>query len=227
MARRGLAATVAHATLRPSSRYVDVAMPSLTVAPFSIADSARVHGQFVWIEQRLFALLGTSVSATPERPVKYHLGVYCYRHSWHAELFTKLLPTPIGVHPYGVIAPPQPEMVQLIESVASFEDTIDRLVGLYRVLLPACVDNYRKYLSGCSPVTDGPTIRVIDLVLRDDECEQQAGEILLDDLLQSRADHDRAEAIHLNLTTGAHPTVSRDAGGEKIGQREGLTDPLS
>jgi hypothetical protein len=139
----------------------------MEIAPLSIAASARRNGHHAWMARRLFELTGTSVAKTPERDAKLMLGRHCYHYAWHAELFTALLPTPADVHPYAVVEPPTADVATMLASVEHLATTAERLDAIYKVAVPMMLDDIRAHLDQCNPVTDAPTMRVLDLVGRD------------------------------------------------------------
>lgn len=173
-------------------------MDATTVQPLSLAESARRLGAYVWVERQLFAALGGWVAVVPEVNVKLLLGPHCYHHAWHAELFTGLLPTPADVHPYANVAPTNDAMIEAFAAVhapAAPSQTIEKLVGLYRAVLPMLMETYRHHLSLCSIVTDAPTKRVLELVLADDEADVRDAETIMVSLLSDTSSERRA-AVH-------------------------------
>jgi hypothetical protein len=60
---------------------------------------------------------------------------------------------------------------------------LPRLAGLYRVVLPRLVTTYERHLRVAAPVTDGPVLRALRLVLNDEIDDWQAGERLVEGLV--------------------------------------------
>ena len=139
----------------------------MEIAPLSIAASAQRNGHHAWMARRLFELMGTSVATTPEHEPKLMLGRHCYHCAWHAELFAALLPTPAQVHPYAVVEPPSAELETIFASFEQFATTPERLDAIYGVAVPMLLDHIREHRDRCNPVTDAPTMRVLDLVVHD------------------------------------------------------------
>jgi hypothetical protein len=139
----------------------------MEIAPLSIAASARRNGHHAWMARRLFELMGTSVATTPEHGPKLMLGRHCYHCAWHAELFALLLPTPAEVHPYAVVEPPSADVETMFASVEQFTTTAQRLKAIYCVAVPLMLDRIGEHRDQCNPVTDAPTLRVVDLVVLD------------------------------------------------------------
>ena len=80
------------------------------------------------------------VATVPELDVKLRLGTHCYHHAWHAELWHKRLPELREMNPERLTAPANDELVAFVDAVTEPEApelTIEKLVGAYRVLIPA------------------------------------------------------------------------------------------
>ncbi len=157
----------------------------MEIAPLSIAASARRNGQHAWMAQRLFELMGTSVATTPEHGPKLMLGRHCYHCAWHAELFVALLPTPAEVHPYAVVQPPTADVETMFASFEQFTTTAERLDAIYGVALPMMLDRIRGHVDQCNPVTDAPTMRVLDLVAHDLAVDEQDARHIMATLVSS------------------------------------------
>jgi hypothetical protein len=157
-------------------------------AALRLSESRARFGRYVWIERWLFATLGSWVVSVPEPAVKLHLGSHCARHAWHARLWQERLPLLPDSAPDELISPPNDGFVDLVDSVAeprAPEMTIEKLVGAYRVLLPHLVTTYSRHLDETSRDLDGPTARVLTLVLRDEEEDVAGGEALLAALVET------------------------------------------
>ena len=86
---------------------------------FSVEESARRVGNYKWIEMRLFEVLGGWVATVPELDVKIKLGVHCYKHAWHAELWHKRLPELREMNPDRLTQPANDDVVAFMASLTS------------------------------------------------------------------------------------------------------------
>lgn len=160
-------------------------------------ESARRVGHYKWIEMRLFEVLGGWVATVPELDVKLRLGTHCYHHAWHSELWHKRLPELREMNPERLTAPPNDELVAFVDAMTEPEGpdlTIEKLVGAYRVLIPAKIAAYTYHRNNTSTITDAPTIRSLDFALADEFNDWRDGEMMLQSLIQSEAELDRAIA---------------------------------
>ncbi|HUI48032.1 MAG TPA: hypothetical protein VL119_05015, partial [Acidimicrobiia bacterium] len=155
---------------------------------FLVEESARRVGNYKWAEMRLFEALGGWVATVPELDVKLVLGRHTYHHAWHAELWHKRLPELREMNPDRLTVPPNEAFVTFMDAVREPEaadETIEKLVGVYRVLLPRFIAVYTFHLNATSRITDAPTIRSLKFALQDEFDDWRDGEMLLQSLIDS------------------------------------------
>ena len=88
------------------------------------------------------------------------------------------------------------------------EHTIEKLVGVYRVLIPRMIAAYTYHLNGTSRITDAPTIRSLKFVLQDEFEDWRDGEMLLQSLIDTPEKVERAARRHAGARE-AVPGVGR------------------
>jgi hypothetical protein len=177
---------------------------------FGVVESARRVGNYKWVEMRLFEALGGWVATVPELDVKLVLGRPGTHHAWHAELCYKRLPELREMNTERLTEPPNDAMVQFIDAVREPEApelTIEKLVGVYRVLIPRKIAAYTFHLNATSRITDAPTMRSLKFILQDEFEDWREGEMLLQSLISTPEEVDRAanrqrELEHLILAAG-------------------------
>src|SRR5204862_6801772 len=111
----------------------------------SVEGTPRRVGNYKWVEMRLFEALGGWVATVPEMDVKIRLGTHCYKHAWHSELWHKRLPELREMNPDRLTQPANDAIVKFMEAVTEPEApelTIEKRVGVYRVLIPHKVAAY-------------------------------------------------------------------------------------
>ena len=162
---------------------------------FDVAESARRVGHYKWVEMRLFEALGGWVATVPELDVKMRLGTHCYKHAWHAELWHKRLPELREMNPERLTVPANDAVVDFMKAMTAPEgrdETIEKLVGVYRVLIPHKIAAYTYHLNNTSAITDAPTIRSLKLALNDEFEDWRDGEMMIQSLLDGDGDVQRA-----------------------------------
>lgn len=189
-----------HPTAPPLSPWERPQLPSR----FTVEETAARVGHYKWLAMQFFEVLGGWVAIVPEVHLKPRLADHCYQHAFHAELWHKRLPELREVDPESLTTAPNPEMEQLIVGLGhmdSGDDTVQRLAGLYRVLLPHLISAYTFHLHNASDLTDAPTIRALNLCLQDDLEQWREGEMMIQTLIRDRSDIERAAARQTELTT--------------------------
>ncbi len=169
---------------------------------FDVAETARRVGNYKWAEIKLFEALGGWVATVPELDVKMRLGTHCYHHAWHAELGHKRLPELREMNPDRLTVPANDELVRFVEALVAPEgpaQTIEKLVGVYRVFIPRFIAAYTFHRNNTSAITDAPTIRSLQFMLQDEIDDWRDGEMLLQSLIRSPDDVARAVARQQQL----------------------------
>jgi hypothetical protein len=151
---------------------------------------AKVVGAYQWMERRLFEILGGWVVSEPVPEARLMFDVYSQQHGWHAELWAERLPVLDRLDPATVTLPPTAEVDRLLVLLAggapgqeAAGGTLLRLVGLARVVLPRLIAGYGLHLHRAAPVADGPVVRSLRLVVRDEIEAWQAIETLVQTLV--------------------------------------------
>ena len=169
---------------------------------FTVEETARRVGNYKWAEMRLFEVLGGWVATVPELDVKLVLGRHTYHHAWHSELWHKRLPELREMNQERLTLPPNPEFEKFMDAVREPEApelTIEKLTGVYRVLIPRFIAVYTYHLNGTSSITDAPTIRSLKFALQDEFEDWRDGEMLIQSLLETDEEVDRAAAHQVKL----------------------------
>ena len=162
---------------------------------FDVEETAKRVGNYKWLEIKLFEALGGWVATVPELDVKLRLGTHCYHHAWHAELFDKRLPELREMKTERLTVPANDEIATFVEAMTAPEHahmTIEKLVGVYRVLIPHTIAAYTYHRNATSEITDMPTVRILDFILQDEFNDWREGEMLIQSMLESDEEVDRA-----------------------------------
>ena len=190
---------------------------------FSVEETAQRVGNYKWIEMKLFEALGGWIATVPELDVKMRLGTHCYHHAWHADLWHKRLPELREMNPDRLTVPANEGLVTFVDAMTEPEaadQTIEKLVGVYRVLIPAKVAAYTYHLNNTSTITDAPTIRSLRFILQDELDDWRDGEMMIQSLLETDDEVDRAAAHQARLEK-----LLRAAGGIAGPGSIGTTEP--
>jgi hypothetical protein len=156
--------------------------------PLDIESSARRTGAHRWVELRLFEILG-SWSAGLGHPAAQNLfGAHSRHHAGRAGLWAGCLPTLPHLDPDAASAAPSEALAGFFDELADpagGHDALDRLVGVYRVVVPRLATAYDRRRLDLTEVADGPVLRALRLVRTDLRRDGAAGEALVQSLLVS------------------------------------------
>ncbi|HEX6420577.1 MAG TPA: hypothetical protein VFZ77_18900 [Acidimicrobiales bacterium] len=141
----------------------------------SIEGSARRIGGHTWLEMRLFGILGGWSGTVGEPRSRALLAATSRHHAWHAELWRDLLPDLPHLPADDLVAPDDAGagIVARLEAVDAGEGAAT-LAAVREVALPGLAARYAAHLARTAPLADGPTIRVLHLVLADVERDRAA-----------------------------------------------------
>lgn len=205
------AANVAQA--QPAFDRVSGYGPQRHAQPFPYWDRRRLMGEWTveesvgrivnykWAEQQLSAALGGWVATIPELDVKAMLGPHCYQHAWHADLWRGRLPE-LRENDESRAEPANPEFAAFMAELTSPDDhdaTIEKLVGVYRVLVPHLLATYSYHQRVTSDIVDAPTVRLLKFMIDDDVEQLITGEMMIQDLARTPELRTRAGEWHLHL----------------------------
>jgi hypothetical protein len=169
---------------------------------FSVEETARKVGNYKWIEMKVFEAMGGWVATVPELDVKMRLGTHCYHHAWHAELWHKRLPELREMNPDRLTLPANDAIVEFVDAMTEPEApdlTIEKLVGISRVLIPHKIAAYTYHLNNTSSITDAPTQRSLRFILQDEYDDWRDGEMLIQSLLETEDEVQRAASHQARL----------------------------
>src|SRR5204862_321047 len=108
------------------------------------------------------------------------------------------------MNPDRLTQPPNDDLVGFVEAMTEPEApelTIEKLVGVYRVLIPHKIAAYTFHLNNTSSITDAPTIRSLKFILQDELDDWRDGEMLIQSLIETVDDIERAARHQARLET--------------------------
>jgi hypothetical protein len=167
---------------------------------YSVRQSARYIMNYRYAEERMMRMMAGWIALTPEIPVKLETARQVYEDALHADALGKRLSE---LRSQGQVSRPANEnfvaFMNAIEDKEEWEDTIERLVGIYRVLKPHLVAHYSTHVAAANPVYEPPTLRILAHLVEDEKRHIERGGVLLNDLLDSAEKYRRAAAWQSHL----------------------------
>ena len=167
---------------------------------YSVRQSATYITNYRYAEERMMRMMAGWIALTPQIPVKLEMARQVYEDALHADALGKRLPELRAQA--QVSKPPNDAFIKFmneIEDKEEWEDTIERLVGIYRVLKPHLVSHYSAHVAATNPVYEPPTTRILQRMLDEEKAHIERGNVLLRDLLDSPEKHMRAAKWEAHL----------------------------
>jgi 1,2-phenylacetyl-CoA epoxidase catalytic subunit len=167
---------------------------------YSVRQSASYIMNYRYGEERMMRMMAGWIALTPQLQVKLEMARKVYEDALHADALGKRLGE---LRSQAQVSKPSNEafvsFMNTIEDKEEWEDTIERLVGIYRVLKPHLISHYSAHVAAANPVYEPPTLRILARLVDEEKRHVERGLVLLDDLLDSAEKHRRAAAWQAHL----------------------------
>lgn len=167
---------------------------------YSVRQSAAYIMNYRYGEERMMRMMAGWIALTPELPVKLEMARQVYEDALHADMLGKRLGE---LRSQAQISKPANQafvaFLNAIEDQEQWEETLERLVGIYRVFKPHLVAHYSAHLAAANPIYEPPTLRILQQMVEDEKRHIERGLVLLDDLLDSPQEHLRAARRQAHL----------------------------
>jgi hypothetical protein len=192
------------------------------VGHFTVEASAARVRHYRYVEERMMRIMGGWIALTPELPAKLLLGRHVWDCAQHADAWGRRLPElraraqqsePAN---QGVV-----RALDLLESSERPGETVERLVGIYRVLKPHMAAVYADHLGRANTVYEPPTRRILERCLDEEQRHAAAGETVLAALLGDAGRRQRAEAWEERVR-GALAEAGGVTGDAPVGRSAGV-----
>jgi len=196
------------------------------IGEWTVEESVERIVHYKFAEQQLSAALGGWVATIPELDVKAMLGPHCYQHAWHADLWRLRLPE-LRETREDRAEPANPEFEAFMTELTSPgepDETIEKLVGIYRVLVPHLLATYSFHQRVTSDIVDAPTVRILRFMIDDNVEQLITGEMMIQDLARTPELRERAGKwqTHLDVMLARSGGV---AGEHTLGGRSAIVKP--
>ena len=168
---------------------------------FTSADeSARLLRSYRYAVERMMRILGGWIALTPELPAKLLMGRHVWDNAQHADALGRRLPELRAQA--QVSEPANAAFVAFMDAIESTEQptqTVERLVGIYRVLKPHLLASYDEHLRRANEVYEPPTRRLLARCAEDERRHVSAGLVVFRHLASTGALEARAHAWQARL----------------------------
>lgn len=138
---------------------------------YSVDENVRRLLRYHWIERRVMAAMTAHIADEPVWEVKCALSLHQWLCAEHVDALRRRISEMRNPVPRLDVAPDDdpkaPALALFLEELIRSENTVELLVGFYRVALPALRSAYRTHASNTNALVDYPTRRVLQHALPD------------------------------------------------------------
>jgi hypothetical protein len=165
-----------------------------------VDESARTVRHYRYAVERMTRILGGWMALTPELSAKLLMGRHVWDNAQHADAWGRRLPELRAAA--QVSEPANARVVAFFDAVEVAErpeQTVERVVAIYRVLKPHLLATYEAHLASANAVYEPPTCRILTRCIEDERRHVAAGETVLRHLLRTAELEARARACEATL----------------------------
>lgn len=149
---------------------------------YGVDETVRRLLRYQWLERSVMRVLVTHLPATPEWEVKCGMALA----QWHCAEHVDAIRQRIGEmrHPVPALdQPPDEALGRFTDELLRAAESVELLAGVYGVVVPELIAEYRRYLSHANPLVDQPTRRILRTALAELEELSDWGSSALEGLL--------------------------------------------
>ena len=164
---------------------------------FSVIENSERLANYRFLEEQLMEMIAGWSQTTPQLAFKAAFGYHVFDHAQAADMLGGRLTQLRSGSGRGKSA--TDEFTRLCEHVWRLDETVERLVAIYRVLEPHLVSTYVYHADATDPLTDTPTVRLLRHLAGIDQSHIAWGQAVLETLSQNPEDRHRALEVQADI----------------------------
>ncbi|SEO62948.1 hypothetical protein [Paenibacillus sp. OV219] len=180
------------------SSYEDACKPG-----YSVDHNVELLKRYNYAESRLNQIFAAHLPSTPEWEVKCAFSLYMWQDADHSAQLRKRV-SEMREPPLQLDRVPDPKLQKFFDEVIRAENTVELLVGIFRVVKPELIRSFQKHLSETNPIIDHPTCRVLKNLLREEEEMVAWGEAAIEALTETEYSRRNAVEWEAHLRSFLH-----------------------
>lgn len=164
---------------------------------FTVKENSQRLANYRYLEVQLMEMIGGWSHTTPQLAFKATFGYHVYDHAEAANLLGERLEQLRSGRYWE--EPATDDVARLCEYVWNLDDTLDRLVAIYRVLEPHLVSTYVYHADATDAMTDTPTVRLLRHLAAMGQSHIAWGQAVLESLAQTPEARKRALEVQADI----------------------------
>ncbi len=132
-----------------------------------VEENALLLRRYAYVEERLCYLQCAHFPGTAILEAKHALGRHAWEDGQHADALRHRIVT-MRTSTRALEQCPDPALAALLDEAERASDTVELLSGVHGVLKPALLGAYRWHVETSNPLADFPTVRELEIILREE-----------------------------------------------------------
>jgi len=190
---------------------------------YGVDENVELMRRYNYVESQLYKISAAFINPTPEWEVKGALSLHLYLDGEHSQALRQRV-AELRRPPLYLDQCPDPKLEALMEEALRVANTIELLVGVFRVIRPALLAAYKKHLAETNPLFDFPTCRLLRTAIAEEEQMIAWGKQAIAAMVKIEVEGQIAESWQRHLTAYLKAAGSI-SGKEPIPSRLELPDP--
>ncbi|MDF1753057.1 MAG: hypothetical protein P1U89_09805 [Verrucomicrobiales bacterium] len=129
----------------------------------SIEACVTRHKRFHYSCHRLWSLMVARLTSEPVYELKMGLSHHAYLLAEHVTLFRDRV-AEMRHPPLGLDKVPDLNLETFFDEILMSESSLEMLVGVYEVALPALLEGYARHGDATNPLVDAPSLRILRII---------------------------------------------------------------
>jgi hypothetical protein len=186
---------------------------------YGVDQNVDLMRRYNFVETRLYEMCAAFMNPTPEWEVKCALSLHLYLDGEHSQALRQRV-AELRRPPLYLDQSPDARLEAFLDEALRAQNTIEVLVGIFRVIRPALLAAYENHLKETNPLFDYPTVRLLKVAVDEEAQMIEWGEAALKAVQKTPKDQKAAEAW------AAHLQAYLQAAGGIDGKAERPNTPL-
>jgi hypothetical protein len=157
--------------------YLEACRPGI-----SVEENTDLLRRYNYIKARLVEIFSAHITGTPEWELKAGFSLHLWLDAEHGTMIRRRVGE-MREPPLHLDQVPDERLKVWLDEVLRARNSTELLAGIYRVVKGNLIQAFRSHLARTNPLVDHPTVRILRIILREEEEMEAWGEKALQALL--------------------------------------------
>jgi hypothetical protein len=193
---------------------------------YSVDKNVILLKRYNYIEKKLNQMMAAHVARTPEWEVKCALSYHLWLDAEHSASIRKRI-SEMREPPLYLDKVPDEKLEKCVDEAIRAKDSVELLVGIYQVIKPELIRSIQKHLQETNLMMDQPSIRILKIILMEEEEMIQWGEQAISALVQNGGEQSKEAAEKWKEHLTSYLTAAKGIAGDLQPTNGRLPEPRS